>query len=39
MYAEKYSASANYYKNATGTNYWVSKLGIIAKKEADEQNG
>jgi hypothetical protein len=37
MYAEKYSASANYYKNATGTNYWVNKLGIIAKKETDEQ--
>ncbi|MCO4291877.1 S46 family peptidase [Solitalea sp. MAHUQ-68] len=37
LYAEKYSTSANYYKNAVGMNYWVNKLNIIAKKEAYEK--
>ncbi|MDH7463231.1 S46 family peptidase [Chitinophagaceae bacterium 26-R-25] len=34
LYAEKYSTSANYYKNAVGMNYWIDKLNIVSKKEA-----
>nr|WP_121272065.1 S46 family peptidase [Pedobacter schmidteae] len=38
LYAEKYSTSANYYKNAVGMNFWVDKLHILDKKEAYQKN-
>lgn len=38
LYAEKYSTSANYYKNAVGMNFWVDKLNILNKKEAYQKS-
>lgn len=36
-YSSKYQASSNYWKNAIGCNRGVAKLGVIARKQAEEK--
>lgn len=36
-YAEKFAASANYCKNAIGTNQWIEELDVCRKKAEYEQ--
>ncbi len=36
-YASKYASSSNYWKNSQGMNEAVARLGIVAEKEAREQ--
>ena len=36
-YANKYAGSSNYWKNSIGMNRAIRKLGIITKKQAEEQ--
>ena len=37
QYASKYAGSSNYWKNSIGMNRGVEKLGVKARKEAEEQ--
>jgi len=36
-YASKYARSSNYWKNSIGMNKAIAKLGIIGRKQAEEQ--
>lgn len=37
QYASKYARSSNYYKNSIGMNTAVNKLGVIERKEREEE--
>ena len=37
QYASKYARSSNYYKNSIGMNTAIEKLGVIERKQAEEQ--
>ena len=37
QYASKYAGSSNYYKNSIGMNTAIEKLGVIERKQAEEE--
>ncbi|MDR1779591.1 MAG: S46 family peptidase [Tannerella sp.] len=37
MYASKYAASSNYWKNAIGMNRGLDRLNVVERKEAEQQ--
>ncbi|MDO5570401.1 MAG: S46 family peptidase [Bacteroidales bacterium] len=37
QYASKYAGSSNYYKNSIGMNTAIEKLGVVERKQAEEE--